>query len=160
MTLRQRLSLARRRYLRSGSDRALRSYLRLKARSGRWDARYLRYYGVRGNVSSAVKRFIMRGYAAGLVVTSTTGGSHAPGSFHPQGRAADLGLRRSEIGTARGLRKMRKFQRQEFARRGSTHPQELIGPDNRVNILRGRPQPIAEGSALEQAHDNHIHGAF
>jgi hypothetical protein len=49
------------------------------------------------------KRFIVRGYAAGLVPTSTTGGQHASGSFHKQkdaagrGRAVDLGLRDEHV---------------------------------------------------------------
>jgi hypothetical protein len=160
MTLRQRLRRARARYIRSGSDAALVSYLRLKARSGRWDKRYLRYYGVDGNVTSAVKRFIMRAYAAGLVPTSTRGGRHAPGSYHYSGRAADIGLRRGEVGTARGLRKMVVFQRSEYKREGKYNHQELIGPDNARNVLRGSRTPVSEGTSLEQAHDNHVHGAF
>lgn len=160
MSLSSRLSKARKRYLRSHSSRALKSYLILKARTGRWDNRYCRYFNVPLPRTNAVKRFIMRGFGAGLVVTATTNGVHAPGSYHKLGRAADLGLRSGEIGTARGLRKMQRFQESEFRRHATLGHLELIGPINNRVILRGRVSPLSEGTALEQAHDNHVHGAF
>jgi hypothetical protein len=156
----------RKRYKRERSNRTLRMYLTAKARLGRWDSRYLAYNGVASNVTAAVKAFITRGYAAGLVPTSTTGGSHAPNSLHyPRGgvgHAADLGLRSEEVGTAKGRRKMEKFQAAEFKRdqRGRVRLTELIGPSNRLVILRSKTSPLAEGAALEQAHDNHVHGAI
>jgi hypothetical protein len=135
--------------------------LRLKAKAGIWDSRYCRYYNVPLPTNIHVKRFIMRGFAAGLVVTATTNGRHAPGSLHYSRRAADLGLRSPEVGTARGRRKMEKFQAHEFARaqrvRGYT---ELIGPINDKIILRGNNTTLAEHTALEDAHDNHVHGGF
>lgn len=160
MTLRQKLALARKRYIRSHSDRALKSYLMLKSKAGIWDSRYLRYYGIPSIANKACRKFIMRGYAAGLVVTATTNGRHAPGSYHYQKRAVDLGLRRGEIGTAYGRHKMEKFQRSEFSKRGRYHHRELIGPINNRIILMGRATVLAEGAALENAHDNHVHGAF
>jgi hypothetical protein len=138
---------------------ALRVYLISKARLGRWDDRYCAYWGVPTGVTGAVRRFITRGYAAGLVPTSTFRPGDT-GSYHSQRRAADLGLRRGLIGTVRGLRRMRRFQAAEFRRRSRTKVLELIGPDNRRTVLRGQVAPLPEGSSLEQQHDNHVHGAF
>jgi len=150
----------------TGSNEALKTLLTLKAKAGRWDERYCLYYGPDPNVEPAVKQYITRAYAAGLVPTSTTSGGHAPGSFHFQkgpnggGRAADVGLRRELIGTIEGTDLMQRFQRKEFARRAKTKPVELIGPINNLVILGGAPTALAEGNALEDAHDNHVHGAF
>ena len=161
MSLRSQLALARKRYTRSHSSRALLSYLRLKAKAGKWDKRFVRYFNVPEPRNGHVKRFIMRGFAAGLVATATTNGKHAPGSLHYGGRAADLGLRSNEIGTARGRRKMEKFQAAEFARaRRVGGYTELIGPINNKIILQGRATTLAEHTALEDAHDNHVHGGF
>lgn len=162
MLLRTRLSLARRRYLRKRTNENLRKYLILKGKSHIFDARMLNYYNVSGDVNADTKRFIARGYGEGLVPTSTTGGRHAPNSYHAQHRAADMGVRHEEVGTAKGLRRLKRFQRKEFwrARHGKTRPVELIGPTNNQVILRGRTVPLSEGSALENQHDNHVHGAF
>lgn len=157
------MSRARSKYQKSPTRATLRAYLILKAKTGRWDARYCRYYGVSADVNSATKRFITRGYAAGLVPTSTTGGRHAPGSYHSKHAAADLGLIERHIGKKYGRDKMVKFQRAEERafragrRRGMV---ELIGPDNRAIVLRGRRADLAEGAGLENQHDNHVHGAF
>lgn len=134
--------------------------LKLKARRGHWDSRFLAYYKVPNVHNSHVRAFIMRGFASGLVVTATTNGHHAANSLHYQARAADLGLRGPEVGTARGLRKMIRFQKREFARRSRYHHTELIGPTNNRIILRGHATTLAEHTALEDAHDNHVHGAF
>ena len=135
--------------------------LRAKAALGRWDRRYCDYFHVPVPSNVHVRRFITRGFALGLVPTATTNGQHAAHSLHYLKRAADMGLRGPEIGTARGLRRMRRFQRAEFNRakrvKGYT---ELIGPINDACILQGRPTTLAEGSVLEQAHDNHVHGGF
>jgi hypothetical protein len=147
----------RRRYASEKTNRALRLYLIAKAKLGRWDARYCAYNGVDPNVRDAVKRFLTRGYAAGLVPTSTTGGRHAPGSLHYERRAGDVGLRREEIGTPRGLRRMERFQRDEFRRGGHT---ELLGPINDLCVLRAHLSPLEEGTALEDQHDNHVHGGY
>lgn len=166
MTIRQLLARARARYIKDPTPRRLRWYLLLKARSGAWDMRYCRETGVAMNVTPWVKMYITRGFAAGLVPTSTTGGTHAPRSYHTPvetvwgrcGRAADLGLRAGEVGTARGRRKMERFQRAEYARRSQHGITELIGPVNNRIILDGRPQVLAEGSPLENQHDGHVHG--
>jgi GH25 family lysozyme M1 (1,4-beta-N-acetylmuramidase) len=160
-----RMRRARRKWLSTGANEALRVYLVSKARLGRWDDRYCMFFGVDPQVTPEVRAYITRAYAAGLVPTSTTGGSHSPGSFHFQtiggrGRAADIGLRSELIGTAKGLERMRRFQAREFAGREARHPMELIGPDNNLCVLNGVVSPLAEGSALENQHDNHVHGAF
>jgi hypothetical protein len=161
-SLSARLAHARAAYLRRPSRAALRGYLILKARSGRFDARMCAYYGVPAHGLTAwVKRLIVRGYAAGLVPTATTNGVHAPGSFHTSGRAVDLGLPVSLIGTRKGLARLQSFQRAEFAlwTRGLTGATELIGPVNDLVVLRGMHAPLLEGTALENQHDNHFHGA-
>jgi hypothetical protein len=147
----------------------LRRRLIRTAKRGLYDPRMCAYYGVDPDVNAGCRAFIRRGYAQGLVPTSTTGGTHAPGSFHKQknalgeGRAVDMGLIESEIGTARGRRRMVAFQvaEHEAHRDGRrTHMAELIGPDNRAVILRKSETDLAEGTPLETQHDNHVHGAF
>ena len=164
MTQRERLVArmrrARRKWGATGANEALRVYLISKARLGRWDDRYCMFFGVDPGVTPPVRAYITRAYGAGLVPTSTTGGSHAPGSFHFQKRAADIGLRSDLIGTTKGTERMRKFQAREFAKRDEQHPVELIGPDNNLCVLNGVVSPLAEGSGLEDQHDNHVHGAF
>jgi hypothetical protein len=142
----------------------LRVYLISKARLGIWDRRYCSYFGVDPDVTKPVRKFITRGFAAGLVATSTTGGTHATGSYHfqeidGQGRAADMG-HRSDISAAEGQRRKEAFQRDEFGRRHKTRPAELIGPINNRCVLRGVDASLGEGTDLEQAHDNHVHGAW
>jgi lysozyme len=155
-----RMRRARRVFLATGSNDALRVMLVCKARLGLYDERYHLFFGPPTNVTGDVKRFITRAYARGLVPTSTTNGDHAPGSFHFQNRAADIGLRTDLVGTTKGLRRMERFQRAEFRRRGKTNPIELIGPINGQVVLSGVATSLQEGQALENQHDNHVHGAF
>lgn len=160
-----RMRRARRKWLATGANDALRVYLMSKARLGRWDDRYCMFFGVDPEVTPDVRAYITRAYGAGLVPTSTTGGSHTATSLHFQriggrGRAADIGLRSDLIGTQKGLDRMRKFQAREFAKRAERHPVELIGPDNNLVVLNGIVSPLPEGSKLEDQHDNHVHGAF
>ena len=146
---------------------SLRLWLTAKARAGKFDPRMCAYYGVSPKVNADCRKAICRAYAAGLVPTSTlrTGSG---GSYHNQrdangdGRGVDFGLRRQLVGTQRGLARMIKFQRQEHWRRraGKIDPIELIGPDNRLIVLRGRETDLAEGTGLEQQHDNHVHEAY
>jgi len=131
----------------------LRAYLRAKARAGRWDARMLN--GCKGNVTVAVRREIMRGAAAGLIVTSTTGGKHAPSSYHYTGEAVDLGHRKP--GTRAAHVALVRHQRACAA-----HPEryaELFGPDDRACVKHRQRITLAEGTALENLHDNHLHCA-
>jgi len=149
------------------TNKALVALLRAKGKLGRWDRRMHRYYGPPADVNDRVKAFIARGYGAGLVPTFTTNGVHAPESFHKRGAAADLGLRREHIDhgrpSDRGMAMLKKFQRAEFKKFQAgrrRHMQELIAPDNRAVVLRGRATTLVEGSPLETMHDNHVHGAF
>lgn len=104
-----------------------------------------------GNVSWRVKRAIVRGVNAGLTVTSTTGGNHAPGSYHYRGRAVDM---------AGPWAAMVRFQYRELSRfrRWRKHV-EIIGPDNHAIVLRGGETDLVEGSPLETNHDTHVHWA-
>lgn len=142
----------------------LRRYLREKARRGEYDRRYFDFFGVDANVTPKLKQAVTRAYAIGLVPTSSTGGQHAPNSFHKQkdangrGRAVDLGNRTFTPPIIRQKR-MLEFQRGEFNRALANRPDwvEVIGPDNNMIILRHGRSPLAEGSALETQHDNHVH---
>lgn len=164
---RRRMRRARAAYLDTHANRALRVFLISKARLGLWDDRYCLYYGVDPNVTDAVRGFITRGYAQGLVPTSTTGGTHAARSFHYQrvggkGRAADMGARR-DISAAEGLRRKQAHQRVEYRRfKAGRWPRaiEILGPINDQCVLAGVPARLGEGSPLEQMHDTHTHGAF
>lgn len=131
----------------------MRAYLRNKARAGLWDPRFLIGWDGRhfpDPRDRRARRFIMRGYAAGLRVTSTTGGKHAPGSYHYSGRAADM---------AGGLQAMLRFQRWE-ARYRHGHYLELFGPDRHACVKNFRHLTLAQGSQLEVLHRNHVHGVW
>lgn len=117
-----------------------------KARLRIWDPRFL---NGRGDVDRATRLFIMRAYRAGLRVTSTTGGRHAPGSYHYRRAAADV------VGSQWA---MVRFQRREHRYHGRRY-NELFGPVNAACRVNGRPYRLAEGSSLERSHDTHVHGA-
>lgn len=145
----------------------LRLRLVRKARKGHYDSRMFAYYGKSSSVTDGCKRAVRRAYAHWLIPTSTTGGVHAPGSYHNPvngiGRAVDLGVHPSKIGTAKGRRLLVRQQRREFKdwRKGKRpNLRELIGPDNNMIVLRGVHSPLADGSPLENQHDNHVHEAF
>jgi len=147
------------------TNRALIALLRAKGRRNRFDKRMLSYNHVPNDINDHVRQFIARGYGAGLVPTFTTNGQHSAGSFHKMkpGAAADLGLRKELIGTRKGHDRMVKFQRAElkaFRAGRRDHMKELLGPDNRAAVLKGAETDLTEGTALEQQHDNHVHGAF
>jgi hypothetical protein len=110
-----------------------------------------------GDVTPAVKKTIVRAVRAGLVVTSTTGGHHAPGSYHYSrpGRAVDVGLPASLVGTAEGRRRMVTFQRKEA--RHAERYDELFGPDNDGCVKNGVRISLGEGTPLENLHDSHVH---
>jgi hypothetical protein len=121
--------------------------LRVLAKARVWNRRMLN--GHPGNVTMSTRAYIRRGVAAGLVCTSTSDGQHAPTSFHYSGRAADMGLPASLVGT-----------KKVSEARGPHHHAELFGPSNVWNVKNGRVISLAEGTALENLHDNHVHGAF
>ena len=89
-----------------------------------------------GSLSSARRR----AQELGLTITSTTGGRHAPGSYHYRGRAIDVG------GSASG---MRQFYR-EMSR---TNPTELFY-DPMGGMKNGRNIGAIGG------HGNHVHVAY
>lgn len=161
------LAKALKTYIKHPRKSTLRVYLRRKGKRGHFDHRMLDWYDVPDNINDACKAFIRRGYVLGLVPTATTNGRHATSSYHyPSGgvgRAVDMGLIEAEIGTRKGMDRMERFQRQEYeawqeGRRD--HMMELIGPINNNVVLRDKRSPLAEGSDLEEMHDNHVHGAF
>lgn len=116
-----------------------RRYRRL-ARKGIWRTAFLHAYGPNGqplgDVTPRCKREIMRAIALGCYVTSTTGGTHAPSSYHYQkvlyehkgfqhtgGRAVDLGG-----GIVAKARYYLDCKRRE--RKGGVQFIELFGPGN------------------------------
>lgn len=161
-SLTTRMRRARAAYLRRRSNERLRTYLTLKGKLGRFDDRMCSYYGVPIPRNRHVRAFVARAYGGGLVPTATSNGQHSALSYHKLGRAADVGVRVPEVGTEKGRRKLEVFQRKELwrAEHGRTHPVELLGPSNFRCILKGRRVTLAEGAALENQHDNHVHGAF
>jgi hypothetical protein len=157
------LRRARAAYLKARTSPRLRTYLTFKARLGRFDERMCHYYQVNTAVNAGCRSAICRGYAAGLVPTSTTGGQHATGSYHYRHMAVDFGLRRDLVGTAKGMTMLKTFQRKEHWRHRVgklPHLVELIGPDNGLVVLRGRETNLIEGTPLETQHDNHVHEAY
>jgi hypothetical protein len=95
---------------------------------------------VAGGFGAQLTAAMRRGRELGLHVTSTTGGRHVHGSYHYQGRAADLAGPRSA---------MREFYR-EMAR---THPTELFY-DPMGGIKHGHNIGAIGG------HGNHVHVAY
>lgn len=107
--------------------------------------------GHRRDINWRVKRVIVRGINHGLTVTSTRRGPRFPGdkSWHTQGRAVDM---------AGPWAAMVRFQCSELARfRRFRKHKEIIGPDNRAIVLRGRETDLTEGTGLETQHDTHVH---
>lgn len=165
--LRKRFRKARAAYRKHKTRDNLRRFMHYKALMGWGDDRMFAYYGKSHRVNRGCRRAARRANAAWLVVTSTTDGAHAPGSFHNPiggvGRAVDFGLPAHLVGTAKGRRMLVRYQRKEFnAWRRGRRPAlvELIGPDNNMIVLRGRHAPLPEGNPLENQHDNHVHEAF
>ena len=87
----------------------------------------------------------------GLVVTSTTDGTHAVGSYHYSGRGLDIASGSS--------RQMVSAQRAILRELGAASLLEVFGPDNASCVKNGAVITLAEGSALENQHDNHVHVA-
>lgn len=131
--------------------------LRAKARRGHWDDRMLMGHP---DVDPSLHPIIME--ALGhyrLIVTSTADGVHAPGSFHYRRRAVDFGVVRSLVGRIIARLRLTRFQRHLHRKHGKKLT-ELFGPSNRANRKWGRPLVMAEGSALEELHDDHVHVAI
>jgi hypothetical protein len=139
--------------------------MKRRRRFQRWMLR-----GHPGDITRAVKRVIVRGHNHQLIVTSTTDGAHARTSFHftkPLGRAVDLGNKRRRLangefvganpGTSQARALMVAFQQFLVNKFGCNSFLELFGPDNSLNCKNGRRLTLDEGSALESAHDTHVH---
>jgi len=95
----------------------------------------------------------------GLVVTATNDGVHASGSYHYKNRAVDLGVRDGIAGTAAGLRRLKRAQIRIRKHFGDAFFTEYFGPYNDQCVRNGRRINLAEGTPLENQHDNHIHVA-
>jgi hypothetical protein len=103
----------------------------------------------------ALLRVIADAARHGLVVTSTTGGGHAAGSYHYSGQAVDLGVIGSPF-TAEAQRRYVTFQRK--LARDPQRFRELIGPDVTKLIKNGRFTRYP--STTERAHRDHLHVAI
>ena len=108
------------------------------------------------NISRGAKEFVARAHRAGLLVSSTTSGGHAPSSYHYARNNSDgLGHAVDVYGP---WDKMVRFQKAEA--RYPARFKELFGPDNNYNLKNGVRMSLPEGSALENLHDTHVHGAL
>lgn len=115
-----------------------------------------------GNITRACRRAAKRIVRAGLVVTATTDGQHAATSLHfprpprrKKGHAVD-GAPLNSLSHEKRLARLRRFQRAEL-RRGVRLYDELFGPINGACIKNGVQITLANHSALEDQHDNHVH---
>ena len=98
---------------------------------------------------------IVAAHRHGLIVTSTTGGTHASTSYHYQGRAVDFGVPGNPF-AADSQRRFITFQHQMARHAGGFA--ELIGPDVNRNVKHGRF--IRYDASTEAAHKNHVHCAI
>lgn len=109
------------------------------------------------NTNDATRRFVARMVVRhGLTTTSMNRTYVPPGgsttSYHLSGKAGDV---------AGSWEAMIEGQKDEYRRsHGKGECLELFGPDNAANLKNGVTLGLAEGSALEQLHDSHVHGAF
>lgn len=165
--IRKRFKKARAAYNKHKTRENLRVFMAYKAKMGWGDDRQFAYHNKSSRVNRGTRRAARRACASWLVVTSTTDGVHAPGSYHNPvggyGRAGDFGVPDRFVGTSEGRRRLVAYQRKEFnAWKRGKRPNmvELIGPDNYMVVLRGVHSPLSEGSGLENQHDNHVHQAF
>lgn len=102
------------------------------------------------NVTAAIRQVIVAANQAGLYVTSTTDGAHATGSYHYSGRAVDLAA--SSVSTMIAFQKRLAATPRIYA--------EVFGPENAACVKNGVRISLAEGDALENQHDNHVHVAI
>jgi hypothetical protein len=118
--------------------------LREKIRSLRID--WNGYPPIKGRTLRRCVRIAAR---QGLVVTSTTGGSHTPGSFHYSGRAVDM------AGTVAQMKKAQTAIAKEI---GTENIAELFGPHPWF-IDNGARSRTADGGPFP-GHGDHIHIAI
>lgn len=112
------------------------------------------FNGCPQNVSDAIRKMIVRANRNGLYVTATTNGTHASTSYHYSGRAVDVAAPM----TAAGIKLMSDFQLKLVKDPGKYV--ELFGPVNNACVKNGVRITLAEGTSLENQHDNHVHIAI
>lgn len=93
-----------------------------------------------GGFGSQLNHAMSRAQELGLRITSTTGGRHAPRSYHYQGRAVDVGGSHSAM-------------RQFYKEMAGTNPTELFY-DPMGGIKHGRNIGAIGG------HGDHVHVAY
>lgn len=87
--------------------------------------------------------------AMGLVVTSTNGGTHSPGSYHYSNLAIDFGVAGALIGTAEA--RTREIAFQNWLDKAYPHSAEIFGPDSHY-IKNGQRY-----GGMFPAHGDHVH---
>jgi hypothetical protein len=107
--------------------------------------------GKPGNINSECKWFLAVAVVKfKLTCTSTTGGVHAPTSFHYSGRAIDV---------AGSWDRMVAYQRWLLKVVGPGSMHEMFGPDDELNADNGIRITLGSGTFLEDLHDTHVHVA-
>lgn len=104
------------------------------------------------NDNKFLSKVVKAGNRRGLWVTSTTGGAHSSTSWHYRRKGLDM----AAAMTADGIEKMYRFQN-FVLKKWLGNLLELFGPDNDACAKNGTRITLAEGSALENQHDNHDH---
>jgi len=103
--------------------------------------------------SKYLLRAIARAHKLGLVVTSTTGDTHAKTSWHYQGLAVDFGIVPGSMSLDEKTRRLIRFQR-ELLKEGP-RLLELFGPDTKAVIKNGNRWTMPPGLAAD--HRDHLH---
>jgi hypothetical protein len=109
------------------------------------------------NTNQATRRFVARMVVRHGLTTTSMNRTYVPAggsttSYHLVGKAGDV---------AGSWEAMNEAQKDEYQRsHGKAECLELFGPDNSANLKNGVTLGMAEGSALENLHDSHVHGAF
>ena len=132
--------------------------LRRRAKDQQWHPEMLNGHP---DVIPALHPLIMEAIARGLIVTATTDGVHTATSFHyrktnGKGHAVDIGRSWFSVFTFNTLVRFQRHVHMVHGRKLA----ELFGPSNRANRKWGKSITLAEGSALENLHDNHVHIAI
>ena len=100
-------------------------------------------------------RIIRRAAEHGLVVTSTTGGRHAPTSWHFKGLAVDFGVGPGLVGTPEHTRRLKAFQ--QAMAKDAPHLLELFGPIRNLGVKNGSRIVIPD--SIWRTHQDHVHVA-
>jgi len=103
------------------------------------------FNGCPTNVTAAARKFVLRANRAGLIISATSNGGHAPGSYHFTNPC-------SAIDCYGYWDRMIAFQAKE-AKRGYDKYNELFGPDS-YYVKNG-----VRFAGAFPAHGDHVHGA-